>query len=187
MGIAVLYGSSRKNGNSERLARLLVRGFDADHIYLTHYRIEPIVDYRHVEPGPYPDDDYRKLMNRVLKQDTLVFATAIYWYGLPGRLKLFIDRWSQSLRENRGDFLAKLSGKQAYVIAVGDDEPHVKGQPLIQQFQYIFDFVGIRFAGHVIGTGNRPEDIEQDAEALSAIQTIRFKLSADGDSSMKEP
>lgn len=176
MGIAVLYGSSRKNGNTERLASLLVEGFDTDPIYLSDYRIEPIVDYRHTEPGPYPEDDYRKLIDRMLQQDTIVFATPIYWYGLPAHLKVFIDRWSQSLRENRADFLAKLSDKQAYVIAIGDDEPQVKGQPLIQQFQFIFDFVGIKFAGHVIGTGNKPEDIEQDATALSAIQEIRSKL-----------
>lgn len=180
MGIAVLYASSRKNGNSERLARLLIKGFDADEIYLTDYQIEPIIDYRHVEPGPYPEDDYRKLIDRVLKKNIIVFATPIYWYGMPGRLKLFIDRWSQSLRENRKDFLDKMSGKQAYVIAIGDDDPHVKGQPLIQQFQYIFDFVGVEFAGYVIGTGNRPEDIYQDVKALSAIEEIRSKFFTDG-------
>ncbi|OYD06158.1 flavodoxin family protein [Paludifilum halophilum] len=179
MGIAVLYGSSRKNGNTERLARLLVEGLDVDPIYLTDYRIDPIVDYRHTKPGPYPEDDYRQLLKRVLKQDTLVFAVPIYWYGLPGSLKRFIDRWSQSLRENREDFLAGLSETKAYVIAIGGDEPHVKGQPLIQQFQYIFDFVGIQFAAHVIGRGNRPGDIEQDARALAAIQDIRTQLEAD--------
>lgn len=176
MRIAVLYASSRKNGNSERLANLLIKGFDVDKIYLTDYRIEPIVDYRHTELGLYPDDDYRKLIDRVLRNDVIVFTTPIYWYGMPGRLKLFIDRWSQSLLENRKDFLNKMSGKQAYVIAIGDDEPHVKGQPLIQQFRYIFNFVGIEFAGYVIGTGNRPEDIYQDAKALSSIESMRSKL-----------
>lgn len=181
MGIAVLYGSSRRNGNTERLTRLLVEGFDTDQIYLTDYRIEPIVDYRHTEPGPYPDDDYHRLIDRVLKRDTIVVATPIYWYGLPGTLKTFIDRWSQSLRENRKDFLSRMGDKEAYVITIGDDEPYQKGQPLIQQFQYIFDFVGIKFVGHVIGTGNKPEDIEKDAEALSAIQELRLKLNAKRD------
>ncbi|MFC4076041.1 flavodoxin family protein [Salinithrix halophila] len=178
MGIAVLYGSSRKNGNSEWLTKLFVNGFDADEIYLSDYRIEPIIDYRHAEPGPYPNDDYRKLIDRVLEQDTIVIATPIYWYGLPAQLKLFIDRWSQSLRENRTDFLANMANKRAYVIAIGDDEPHVKGQPLIQQLEYIFDFVGVNFAGHVIGKGRRPEDIEQDSKALTAIKNLRSKLKA---------
>jgi len=187
MNIAVLYASSRRNGNSERLAKALIEGMDVDEIFLTDYRIEPIIDYRHTEPGPYPEDDYRKLLDRVLKQDILIFATPIYWYGMPGRLKLFIDRWSQSLRENRKDFLAKMAGKRAYVLAVGEDDPHVKGQPLIQQFQYIFDFVGINFAGYVIGRGNRPEDIEQDEEALSAVRDIRAQILAEVETQQELP
>src|SRR5690606_24639047 len=68
----------QRRGNSERLAKALVEGLDADSIFLTDYRIEPIIDYRHTEPGPYPEDDYRKLLDRVLKQDLLIFATPIY-------------------------------------------------------------------------------------------------------------
>lgn len=179
MNIAVLYASSRRGGNSERLAEVLVEGMDVDSLFLTDYRIEPIIDYRHAEPGPYPEDDYRKLLDQVLKQDLLIFAVPIYWYGMPGQLKLFIDRWSQSLKENRKDFLDKMSGKRAYVLAVGDDDPHVKGRALIQQFRHIFDFVGIEFAGHVIGRGNRPGEIEQDAEAISAVREIRKQILAE--------
>ncbi|MGO4182702.1 flavodoxin family protein, partial [Paenibacillus sp. TAF43_2] len=101
MGIAVIYGSSRKNGNSDQLANLLVEGFEADKIHLSDYNIEPIVDYRHSEKEPYPNDDYHHLIERVKAQDVLVFATPIYWYGASGLTKTFIDRWSQSLRENK--------------------------------------------------------------------------------------
>ncbi len=140
---------------------------------MTDYRLQPIIDYRHTENGGYPDDDYRGLIDRVLAADTLVFATPIYWYGISGLLKTFIDRWSQSLVENRPAFLAGLAGKQAYVIAVGDDDPHLKGQPLIQQFQSIFDFVGIDFAGYVLGTANTPGDILRDKEALAKVDSWR--------------
>ncbi|AFH63421.1 flavodoxin family protein [Paenibacillus caseinilyticus] len=173
MGIAVLYGSSRRNGNTDILAARLAEGREADHLYLSDYRLQPIVDYRHEEPGPYPDDDYHELIGRVLAADALVFATPIYWYGISGVLKTFFDRWSQSLRESRKEFLAGLAGKPAYVIAVGDDDPQVKGQPLVQQFRYIFDFTGIRLAGHVIGTANKPGDILQDAQALAVIDRWR--------------
>lgn len=64
MKIAVLYASSRRGGNSERLAKVLVEGMDVDSIFLTDYRIEPIIDYRHTEQGSYPEDDYRKLLDR---------------------------------------------------------------------------------------------------------------------------
>lgn len=175
MGIAVIYGSSRRNGNSEQLAKRLTEGFEADHIYLANYRIEPIKDYRHAEKAPYPEDDYRSVIERVLAQDVLVFATPIYWYGASGLTKTFIDRWSQSLRENKVGFLAKLSSKSAWVIGIGDDEPHLKGIPLVQQFQYIFEFTGTRFEGYVLGKANQPGDILEDQAALAAVEQIRNK------------
>lgn len=176
MGIAVLLGSSRKNGNTDRLAGQLVEGLDAVKLYLSDYNIQPINDYRHSERESFPDDDYLMLMEQVLKQDIIVFATPVYWYGMSGVMKTFVDRWSQSLLENRAGFRAALSAKKAFVIAIGDDEPHLKGLPLIQQFQYIFDFAGITFAGHLLGKGNRPDDILHDAAALIALEELRGKL-----------
>ncbi|ANE46373.1 NAD(P)H-dependent oxidoreductase [Paenibacillus swuensis] len=175
MGIAVIYGSSRRNGNSEQLAKRLVEGFEVDHIHLTEHHIEPIKDYRHSEKEPYPDDDYRSVIERVLAQDRLVFATPIYWYGASGLTKTFIDRWSQSLRENKDEFLAKLRGKSAWVIGIGDDEPQLKGIPLIQQFQYIFEYTGTSFEGYILGKANRPGDILEDKFALASVEEIRVK------------
>lgn len=63
---------------------------------------------------------------------------------MSGTMKLFIDRWSQTLKDaNYPDFKDVMSSKKAYVIAVGGDSPLLKGLPLIEQFQYIFDFLGI--------------------------------------------
>lgn len=173
MGIAVIYGSSRKNGNSEQLADRLVEGLHADKIHLTDFNIEPIRDYRHSEKEPYPDDDYHHVIERVLAQDVIVFATPIYWYGASGLTKTFIDRWSQSLRENKTDFLSQFATKTAWVIGIGDDEPHLKGIPLIQQFQYVFEYTGTRFGGYILGKGNKPGDILDDAISLATVEEIR--------------
>ncbi|EFM09423.1 NADPH-dependent FMN reductase [Paenibacillus curdlanolyticus YK9] len=175
MGIAVIYGSARRNGNSDQLAKRLTEGFDAVHLYLSDYTIEPIKDYRHSEKEPYPEDDYHSVIEQVLAQDTIVFATPIYWYGASGLTKTFIDRWSQSLREDREGFLAKLSGKSAWVIGIGDDEPHLKGIPLILQFQSIFEFTRTKFEGYILGKANRPGDILEDKVALATVEEIRNK------------
>ena len=143
---------------------------------MSEYNLQPIIDYRQVETGSYPQDDYHPLIARVLEQDIIVFATPIYWYGISGVLKTFIDRWSQTLLEDRANFLAKMATKKAYVIAIGDDEPHLKGQPLIQQFQYIFDFTRTLFDGHVIGIGNKPGSILEDEAALKAVEELEKKI-----------
>ncbi|MEH7123693.1 flavodoxin family protein [Bacillus sp. JJ1773] len=174
MTIAVIYGGSRPNGNTESLTKLATQGLVVEEIYLKEYLIEPIVDKRHAEEGfPEVNDDYNVIIDRILPHDILIFSTPIYWYSMTGIMKNFIDRWSQTLRDTKyPDFKKQMSQKRAYVIAVGGDQPYIKGLPMIQQFQHIFDFVGTTFEGYIIGEGNRPGDIAQDLKALYAAENF---------------
>lgn len=179
MNILVLQGSSRDHGNTEELTNLALAGIPHTPIRLREKHIRPILDQRH-EPGGFVDveDEYDAVIEAVLAHDFLLFATPIYWYGMSGYMKNFVDRWSQSLRDKRYAFKEALGQKQAYVIVTGGDQPHIKGLPLIQQFQYIFEFVGMPFAGYIIGEGNKPGDILQDQRALSAAKLLNERLKA---------
>ncbi|QNH40374.1 flavodoxin family protein [Bacillus sp. PAMC26543] len=170
MKIAVINGGTRLGGNTDILAEKAVQGFGTEHIHLRKYQIQPIEDLRHAQGGFRPvQDDYDSIIERVLVCEILVFATPIYWFGMSGTLKLFIDRWSQTMRDPRfPDFKEQMSAKQAYVIAAGGDNPKIKGLPLIEQFGHIFDFMGMSFEGYVLGEGNRPGDIIFDQQAIEA-------------------
>ncbi|GKV57026.1 putative NAD(P)H-dependent FMN-containing oxidoreductase YwqN [Sporosarcina sp. NCCP-2222] len=178
MSIAVLYGGSRPNGNTETLTKIAIQGLDVEEIYLKEYTIEPITDKRHAEEGFQEiNDDYNLIIDRILPHDILIFSTPIYWYSMTGTMKNFVDRWSQTLRDsNYPNFKKQMSQKSAYVIAVGGDNPYTKGLPMILQFQHIFDFIGTRFEGYIIGEGNKPGDIIQDKKALSAAEQLRKEL-----------
>jgi multimeric flavodoxin WrbA len=178
MTIAVIYGGTRKNGNTEVLTELAIEGLGAEKIYLRDHTIEPIADMRHSKEGFHEiNDDYNSIIHRILPHDILLFSTPIYWYSMSGSMKNFIDRWSQTLRDsNFPDFKANMSAKKAFAIAVGGDDPYLKGLPLIQQFQHIFDFMGIAFEGYIIGKGNKPGDILQDEQALFAAAHLRKTL-----------
>ncbi|EHL78540.1 flavodoxin family protein [Bacillus smithii] len=178
MSIAVIYGRTRPNGNTEILTNRAIEGLEAERIYLNEYDIRPIVDGRHADEGfPKVNDDYNKVLDRILPHDILIFATPVYWYSMSGTMKNFIDRWSQTLRDPEyPDFKAKMAEKEAYVIAVGGDHPTLKALPLVQQFQHIFDFMGIAFKGYILGEGNKPGDILQDPKALSAADQLRESL-----------
>ena len=178
MSIAVIDGGTRPNGNTEILTNYAIQGMSAERIYLRDYQIQPIIDMRH-SPEGFQDrnDDYNSIIDRILLHDILIFSTPIYWYSMSGIMKNFIDRWSQTLRDpNYPDFKKKMAVKKAYIIAVGGDDPSIKGLPMIQQFQYIFDFVGIEFAGYIIGEGNKPEEINQDIEALFKAEQLQKNL-----------
>ncbi|WP_155592399.1 flavodoxin family protein [Lysinibacillus cavernae] len=178
MSIAVIYGGNRPNGNVETLTKLATQGLIVEEIYLKDTIIQPIIDMRHAEEGfSEVNDDYNAIIERILPHDILIFATPIYWYSMTGMMKNFIDRWSQTLRDpNYPDFKAMMSSKKSYVIAVGGDQPYMKGLPMIQQFQHIFDFMGITFEGYILGEGNKPGDIVQDSKALSAAECLRREL-----------
>ncbi|MFZ3590783.1 flavodoxin family protein [Bacillus sp. DJP31] len=167
MSIILLQGSSRENGNTEILSKLLVEGLTYKQINLRDFSIKPILDQRHDEGGfQAVDDDYDEIIMEVLKADRIIFATPLYWYGMSGLMKNFVDRWSQSLRDSRFQFKEEMSRKKAIVVVCGGDDPKIKGLPLIQQFQYIFDFVQMPFEDYVIGKGGRPGDVLHDEIAL---------------------
>ncbi|MBB4823990.1 multimeric flavodoxin WrbA [Sporosarcina luteola] len=178
MSIAVLYGGNRPNGNTEMLTKLVIQGLPVEEIYLKDYVIEPIEDKRHAKEGfPEIQDDYNSIIDRILEHDILIFTTPIYWYSMTGIMKNFIDRWSQTLKDEKyPDFKKQMSQKRAFVIAVGGDTPRIKGLPMIQQFQHIFDFIGIRFDGYLIGEGNKPGEIAQDKNALAIAEQLRKQL-----------
>lgn len=91
-------------------------------------------------------------------------------------MKNFIDRWSQSLRDVRFNFKERMEAKTAYAIVVGGDNPRIKALPLIQQMQYTFDFVGLTFAGYVIGKGSKPGEVLKDIRAVRDAEALNAEL-----------
>jgi multimeric flavodoxin WrbA len=175
MTIGVIYGGSRRKGNTEILTELAIQGLEVERIYLRDHFIQPIEDLRHIPDGFHEiNDDYNSVIDRMLQHDILIFSTPIYWFGMSGYMKNFIDRWSQTMRDSKyPDFKDRMIAKKAYVIAVGGDSPKLKALPLIQQFQYIFSFIGAQFEGYILGKGNKPGDILQDKEALFAADQMQ--------------
>lgn len=177
MKILALYGSSRENGNSEQLADYALDGLKVTKIYLRNKKILPVADGRHLPEGFHPvDDDYESIITQVMEHDIIFFITPLYWYGMSGLMKNFIDRWSQSLRNPNYDFKANMKDKKAYVIVTGGDSIKVKGLPLVQQFQLIFDFMSMRFEAYILGVGNKPGEVMNDPRALHEARLLNQQL-----------
>jgi hypothetical protein len=46
----------------------------------------------------------------------------------------------------------------------------MRALPLVNQFYWIADFLGMDFRGYVIGEGDRPGEVRQDGAAVSEAQ-----------------
>ena len=60
------------------------------------------------------DDDVNSLLDTILNSDTLVFATPVYYYGMAGQLKTFLDRLN-ALYSRKNKF------KEVYLLATCAD------------------------------------------------------------------
>ncbi|MBH0230980.1 flavodoxin family protein [Halobacillus yeomjeoni] len=182
MKILKLLGSSRPDGNTEYLVNQSLEGVEHTTIRLSDYHIKPIADMRHTAEGfPRVDDDYEKLLKVFLEHDLIIFATPIYWFGMSGQMKVFIDRWSQYMRDNRFPFKERIAQQKAYVVLTGGSDPKITGLPLIQQFGHIFDFVHMSFEDYVIGNAVKPGEIKRDEPALQKMDQwkVQFEQSSE--------
>lgn len=166
--ITVLFGGSRPEGNTANLTKTAISGYDYEWIDLTEYQLNPVRDVRHddVMIESY-NDDYKMIIDKVLASDTVIIASPIYWYSLSASMKAFFDHWSETLMDpNYKDFKEKMAKKDFRLIIVGGDCPKVKAKPCITQVKYSLEFIGASLSGYIIGTAEKPGDIEKDIYAL---------------------
>lgn len=183
MKLLTIYGSSRRHGNTESLTRVVLDQLDQkdySELFLLDHEIKPIVDERHTESGfTLVDDDYEELAKALMEHEAILFVTPLYWYGMSGRLKNFIDRWSQSIRSEDYDFKARMEGKKIYVLVVGGTLAPFTALPLIQQFQLIGQFLNMEFGGYAIGKGVKPKEVLEDKESVILAEQLGKKIKDD--------
>ena len=175
MSICVIYGSTRK-GNSEILAEIALKNIQCTRVYLRDKHIEPIADTKEIKDGcQIVSDDFNEVISTMLNHETILFVTPLYWYGMSGIMKNFIDRWYQIMREQHYDFKEKMSQKKVYVIIVGGGAK-MTGLPLVQQFKYIFDYLSITFAGYILGNAKEANEILRDQAAVFSAELLNQEL-----------
>ncbi|NER41532.1 flavodoxin family protein [Bacillus megaterium NBRC 15308 = ATCC 14581] len=172
-----IYGSSRENGNTEELAKAVLKDINTEEVYLRRHTINPITDMRHDELGfTNQQDDYYDIAKKMAAHDTILFVTPLYWYGMSGLMKNFVDRWSERIRDSTIKFKEQMKNKRVYVVVVGCRGASVIALPPIMLFQYIVDFIGSSFSGYIIGEANAPGDIAKDVKAQKQAIVLNQEL-----------
>lgn len=146
----IILGSSRKNGDTRKAVDELIKITNWDLIDLNDYKIG-YYDYEHKNL----DDDYLPLMRKIIANyDVLIFATPVYWYAMSGIMKVFFDRITDLL-DNEKDLGRKLRGKSMAAIScsVGDNLGENFWLPFSESARYL----GMNYLGNIHTVAGKDE------------------------------
>jgi hypothetical protein len=173
-----LLTSARRDGNAEKLARhaaaSLPAGTDQRWLDLAEFPLPQFEDRRH-EPGFVYGEVFgneRLLLDATLAATDLVLVVPLYWYSVPASAKLYLDYWSSWLRVPGADFKPRMSEKVLWGVSAFSDEDAARMEPLVGTLRLTADYLGMGWGGVLLGRGNRPGDVMQDAAALAAARTF---------------
>lgn len=154
MKILLLYGSPRKNGNTALLADQFTRGamengHEVTKYYLHEKEIKPCLacDYCQDHKGVcIQKDDYQEAHELMQKSDMLVIAAPVYYLGMPGDIKIFIDR---SYAESA---IGRHIKKAALLTAACKEDPEIT-KVMTDYFEKLTDYLGWENKGIVSAYG----------------------------------
>lgn len=174
MRVAVLASSPRRDGNSRLLADAAAEGaaaagHDVELIVVADHVREFLRDCRRCRRPDgtcsIPDTFEAALLGSFLPADAVVFATPVYWYGMSGQLKTFLDRIFCYIAASYPDAEAVvegLTGKRIGLLLSSEESYHGAGAGIQHQVQEYARYTHSDFVGTVAGYGNRRGDVRLD-------------------------
>lgn len=115
---------------------------DVEIIDLNDFNIS-YYDYKHKNEN----DDYISLLQKILNNyNTLIFATPVYWYSMSGIMKVFFDRITDLL-DNEKELGRKLRNKNMAVLtsSVGEHSGETFWHPFMETAKYL----GMNYLGNI--------------------------------------
>ena len=150
----VILGSSRRNSDTHAFVGSVFDELPYKLIDLLDYTILHY-DYEHTYSA---DDQFEKIIKEVLKHETIVLATPVYWYSMSGLMKVFFDRLTD-LTTIRKEWGKRLKEKCVVVIAVGADEHLPEGFEL--PFKLTAEYMDMEYWGSIYDSTLVPKSKEE--------------------------
>lgn len=138
----IIVGSSSRDGHTKKAADALQSLGDFELLDLNDYHMS-YYDYEHKNAN----DDYVNLMQKIIDNyDILIFATPVYWYSMSGIMKVFFDRFTDLL-DNEKELGRKLRSKRMAVLSssIGDHLGNDFWLPFVETAKYL----GIHYVGNI--------------------------------------
>ncbi|MEO3788639.1 flavodoxin family protein [Nonomuraea sp. B10E15] len=189
MKALALSASPRKDGNSRLLAETVLegaasRGHEVELADLTDAVAAPLRDCRtcrQADGACSIGDGYETLLRRqVLPADALVLATPLYWYGVAGQLKIFIDRlfcYIKAGYPDSAEVTRRLVGKRMAVVVSSEETYPGSMVGVTAQMQELARYLHHDLVGVVRGVANSRGEVARDpADPLAQAYGLGTRL-----------
>ena len=177
--VIIINGSCRAGGNTDMLVTMLEKGVKERCINLSKHvlRNKSISDCK----GCYHcykstccsiKDDMQVIHNDIQKSDLIILASPMYWWGVTGLMKTFIDRLYLYYPKRNTPLVA---GKKLFIIVPMNVNPEQHGlatyqseiEPLEMSSRYIFKRLGMELLDIIFYPGlNDKASIKEHEEHL---------------------
>ena len=179
--ITLIFGSPRKDGNSELMAEQLISSrpsdVEVDRFHVAGMKLGGCVDCRKCWSTGKPcviEDDMQKLYESLISADLIVFVTPLYWYSWSAQIKPVLDRLLPFMSE---EATANLHGKKAVLVASAGDDRESCFDGLIFSFRQSCALLGLDPAGELLKTDLYEKgEIGKNAEVMEEIRRMGREL-----------
>ncbi|MGM8225010.1 flavodoxin family protein [Cellvibrio sp. ARAG 10.3] len=157
-------GSPNRDGNSAALTRILLdaakaKGAQVDYVNIYDYRITDVWEnyfgdalYKKFEKAE--NDDMPLLKDKMAAADIILLASPIYWYQLSGKLKTFVDRWTDTINP---DFSSDLRGKGLALVSTHTGVNAINASNILQlAMDSTAEFLGMQWLGGIDCSSKMP-------------------------------
>lgn len=157
MKILTVHGSPDTDGNSAKLLNACISGMNeiegtqVESINIYDYDVAPVwKDYFGDVMRKETDkvkDDMSVLISKMLDADLIVLSSPVYWYSVSGKMKLFLDRWSDLINP---DWSSRLKGKGLALLSTHSGVLLMNSSNLLQMaMKATAEFLGMTWMGGV--------------------------------------
>ena len=181
--------SPRKNGNSDTLLRRALEGAEfagaqIEYIRLSDYNIGPCIECNacYTTGRCSVEDDYQKLLEKLLNTDRLIFATPIFFMTVCAQAKILIDRgqclWARKYVLKKELFNPE-HDRRAIVIATGGSKGTKQFDSIRRTMNIYLDCLEMHYVGGLfINKVDNRGDIEKYPSALNEAYRLGSVLAA---------
>ena len=184
MKILGLEGSSREDGNTEKLVKTILESAKENGAEVNFYKLIKmnisicLGCFNCRETGTcVTDDDMKFLLEEIQTSDVIILGSPVYMWQVSGQTKLFMDRLLPFMRP---DFTTRLKGKKRLFMAFTQGNPDKNiFKPYFEYLENLFSFLHYDVKGTIVATGTRDKnDILQQAHVLEKAREIGKNLTA---------